>query len=78
MQDRHLCVLKAGSSSLKFAVSGVADDGMRRLQNGEERIGVEGCLLMKTTDRRGLHDRAVPTNDHASALAMLASLPDGH
>ena len=73
MQDRRLCVLNAGSSSLKFAVYGVADVGVRRLQSGEvERIGGEGRLLITSADGKALHDRMVTTTDHASALAMLA------
>ena len=75
MQDRRLCVLNAGSSSLKFAVYGVADGGVRRLQSGEvERIGGEGRLLITSADGK---DRMATTTNHASALAMLASLPDG-
>src|SRR5690348_11499691 len=78
MQDRRLCVLNAGSSSLKFAVYGVADGGPSRLQSGEvERIGGEGRLLTTSADGNAVHDRMVTTTDHAAALAMLASLPDG-
>jgi acetate kinase len=79
MQDRRLCVLNAGSSSLKFAVYIVADDGvLRRSQNGEvERVGGNGRLLVTASDGRPLHDRMVTTADHASALAALASLTDG-
>jgi len=78
MQDRRLCVLNAGSSSLKFAVYGVADGGPSRLQSGEvERIGGEGRLLTTSADGKAVHDRMVTTTDHAAALAMLASLPDG-
>ena len=48
------------------------------LQSGEvERIGGEGRLLVTTADGKALHDRMVTTKDHASALAMLAALPDG-
>jgi acetate kinase len=78
MQDRRLCVLNAGSSTLKFAVYGVADGALRRLQSGEvERIGGEGRLVVSTADGKPVHDRAVTTKDHAAALAMLAALPDG-
>ncbi len=78
MQDRRLCVLNAGSSSLKFAVYGLAEGGVRRLQSGEvERIGGEGRLLITTADGKVLHDRMATTADHASALAMLAKLSDG-
>ncbi len=78
MQDRRLCVLNAGSSSLKFAVYGVADSALHRLQSGEvEKIGGEGRLLIATADGKPTHDSMVTTKDHADALAMLAGLPDG-
>jgi acetate kinase len=78
MPDRHLCVLNAGSSSLKFAVYGLADGRLYRSQTGEvERIGGEGRLLISGADRKPLHDHTVSTRDHADALAMLADLPDG-
>jgi acetate kinase len=74
----HLCVLNAGSSSLKFAVYGVADGQPRLTQSGEvERIGGEGRMLINTAGGKLVHNRAVTTRDHAAALAMLASLPDG-
>jgi acetate kinase len=78
MQDRRLCVLNAGSSTLKFAVYGVADGALRRLQSGEvERIGGEGRLVVSTADGKPVHDKVVTTKDHAAALAMLAALPHG-
>jgi acetate kinase len=79
MQDRRLCVLNAGSSSLKFAVYVVADDGiLRRSQNGEvECVGGNGRLLVNAADGKIMHDRMVTTNGHASALAELAALADG-
>ncbi|HME25185.1 MAG TPA: acetate/propionate family kinase [Acetobacteraceae bacterium] len=76
--DQRLCVLNAGSSSLKFAVYGVVDGQPRRAQSGEvERIGGEGRLLTTTADAKPMHNRMVTTKDHAAALALLASLPDG-
>src|ERR1700748_2572313 len=78
MPDHRLCVLNAGSSSLKFAVYGIDDGTPQQLQSGEvERIGAEGRLHVDTADGRPLHDRMVTTRDHAAALAMLADLPDG-
>jgi acetate kinase len=78
MQDRRLCVLNAGSSSLKFAVYGVADSALHRLQSGEvEKIGGEGRLLIATADGKPTHDSTVSTKDHAAALALLAAMPDG-
>ena len=78
MDDRRLCVLNAGSSSLKFAVYRVTDGSPHRTQSGEvEQIGGEGHLLITTADGKPVHDRMVTTQDHAEALAMLAALPDG-
>ena len=49
--DQRLCVLNAGSSSLKFAVYGVVDGQPRHTQSGEvDRIGAEGRLRMTTAD----------------------------
>ena len=68
MQDHRLCVLNAGSSSLKFAVYGVADNALPRLLSGEvERIGGEGRLLVSSPDGKPVHDRTVTTKDHAAA-----------
>lgn len=76
--ERRLCVLNAGSSTLKFAVYAVVDGQPRRTQSGEvDRIGGEGRLHMTTSDGKVDHDRTVTTKDHAAALVMLASLPDG-
>ncbi len=78
MPDRRLCVLNAGSSSLKFAVFGAGDVALPRLQSGEiERIGSEGRMRVSTPDGKVLHDQMVTTKDHAAALATLAALPDG-
>src|SRR4051812_43918754 len=78
MDDRRLCVLNAGSSSLKFAVYGVVDGMLHRSQSGlVERIGSEGRLLIATADGKPVHDHTVSTADHAAALAMLAALPGG-
>jgi acetate kinase len=76
--DQRLCVLNAGSSSLKFAVYVVVDGQPRRTQSGEvERIGGEGQLRITNVDGKPVHDRMVTTTDHGAALAMLAALPDG-
>jgi acetate kinase len=78
MQDRRLCVLNAGSSSLKFATYSAAEAGPRRTQSGEvDRIGGEGRLRITGADGAAIHDRAVTTADHPGALAMLADLPNG-
>jgi acetate kinase len=78
MENRRLCVLNAGSSSLKFAVYAIADGALRRSQSGEvERVGGEGRLLVSAADGKALHDSVVRTEDHAAALAALAELTDG-
>ena len=78
MENRRLCVLNAGSSSLKFAVYAITDGALRRSQTGEvERVGGEGRLLVNTADGKPLHDNVVHTDDHAAALAALTELTDG-
>jgi acetate kinase len=78
MENRHLCVLNAGSSSLKFAVYTIADGTPRRSQSGEvDRIGGEGRVLVSAADGKPLHDQMVRTADHAAALVALAECSDG-
>jgi acetate kinase len=78
MENRRLCVLNAGSSSLKFAVYVVTDGVLRRSQSGEvERVGGQGRLLVTAADGKPLHDVMVTTADHAAALGALAALSDG-
>jgi len=78
MQDRRLCVLNAGSSSLKFAIYALTDGALRRCQSGEvERIGSQGRLLVNSADGQPLHDRTITTEDHAAALEALAALAGG-
>lgn len=77
MPNRRLCVLNAGSSSLKFATYDVTDGALQRGQSGEvERIGGQGRLFV-VADARTAVERTVTTKDHAAALAMLAALPGG-
>ena len=69
MEDHRLCVLNAGSSSLKFAVYLVSDGTLRRSQSGEvEQVGGQGRLLVTAADGKPLHDVMVTTADHAAAL----------
>jgi acetate kinase len=78
MEHRRICVLNAGSSSLKFAAYVIADGTLQRGQSGEvERVGGDGRLLVNAADGKGVLDRIVSTKDHAGALDVLASLPDG-
>jgi acetate kinase len=76
--NRRLCVLNAGSSSLKFAVYTIAGGALRRSQSGEvENIGGRGRLLVSAADGKSTHDQMVRTADHAAALEALAEFPDG-
>jgi acetate kinase len=51
MENRRLCVLNAGSSSLKFAVYAISDDALSRSQSGEvEQVGGEGRLRVNAAD----------------------------
>jgi acetate kinase len=78
MEHHRLCVLNAGSSSLKFAVYGVTDGNLRRWETGEvEQIGGKGRLLVSAADGKPIHDHMVSTTDHAAALHALAALRDG-
>lgn len=79
MTHRSLCVLNAGSSSLKFALYRVTPDGapQRTLAGEVERIGGEGRLLMTPADGAAPRDTALAARDHAEALHGLAALPDG-
>jgi acetate kinase len=77
--DRRLCVLNAGSSSLKFGVYAI-DGGLRQRQAGEvEGIGGsgEGRLRVTTADGKPVHEAALDAPDHATALDALAAVPDG-
>lgn len=76
MTDRRLCVLNAGSSSLKFGVY-LTNGGLRLAQSGEvERIGGPARMRVSAGGNT-LHDGAVTAPDHAAALDALAALPDG-
>lgn len=77
MTDRRLCVLNAGSSSLKFGVY-AAVGALRLVQSGEvERIGGAAHLKVKAPGGETLHDADIPAADHAAALDALATLRDG-
>ena len=75
--DRRLCVLNAGSSSLKFGVYGI-DGGLRQLQAGAvEGIGGKGHLRVTTAEGKPVHEASVEAPDHAKALDALAAVDDG-
>jgi acetate kinase len=82
--NRRLCVLNAGSSSLKFGVytidGGGIDGGLRQIQVGEvEGIGGSGRVRLRitTADGKPMHEASLDAPDHATALDALAAVPDG-
>jgi acetate kinase len=76
--DRRLCVLNAGSSSLKFAVYGIDDGGLRQIEAGAvDDIGGKARLRVTTADGKPLHEAALDAPDHAAALDAVAAVPDG-
>jgi acetate kinase len=75
--DRRLCVLNAGSSSLKFATYGI-EGGLRQLQTGAvEGIGGTAQLRVKTVDGGAAHEASVDAPDHAAALQALTTAESG-
>jgi acetate kinase len=75
--DRRLCVLNAGSSSLKFGVYGI-DGGLHQVQAGAvEGIGGKARLRVTTADGKPLHEATLDAPDHTKALDALAGVPDG-
>ena len=73
----RLCVMNAGSSSLKFGVYGL-DGGLRRQQAGAvDSIGGTARLRIIAADGRVQHERTLPAPDHATALDALAAVRDG-
>jgi acetate kinase len=87
MTSRCLCVLNAGSSSLKFALyrvtapdgapNGTPKEGLHPALSGEvERIGGKGRLLITPAEGAAPHPTPVAAHDHAEALAALQAMPD--
>jgi acetate kinase len=77
--NRRLCVLNAGSSSLKFGVYGIGG-GLHQMQIGAvEGIGGGGRarLRITTADGKPVHESALDATDHATALDALEAVPDG-
>jgi acetate kinase len=75
--DRRLCVLNAGSSSLKFGVYGIGGE-LRQLQFGAvEGIGGKARLRVTTAEGKSMHEAALDAPDHATALDGLAAVSDG-
>jgi acetate kinase len=77
MTSRSLCVLNAGSSSLKFALYRVAPGGaLQRTLSGEaEGIGGTGRLRIAAEDGAVTHDAKLTARDPAEALVALADGP---
>jgi acetate kinase len=74
---RRLCVMNAGSSSLKFGVY-LVDEGLRLWQSGAvEGIGGKSRLHVVDTDGQAVHDETCTVADHAAALSKIAALDDG-
>jgi acetate kinase len=77
MTDQHLCVLNAGSSSLKFGVYTVAN-GLHPWQGGAvEGIGGKARITVTAAEGRQSHAAEADVADHAAALAAIATIPDG-
>ncbi|HVC60619.1 MAG TPA: acetate/propionate family kinase [Acetobacteraceae bacterium] len=75
--NRRLCVLNAGSSSLKFGVYGIGG-GLHQIQAGAvDGIGGRARLRVATADGKPVHEAALDAPDHAAALDALAAVPDG-
>ena len=75
----RLCVLNAGSSSLKFAVYGI-EGGLRQLQTGAvEGIGGSGKVRLRiaTADGKPVHEATLDAPDHAAALDAVEAVHDG-
>ncbi len=78
MSDQRLCILNAGSSSLKFAVYRVEAGTLHRDRSGQvDRIGGSGRVSVRGADGKSLLDQALSAPDHAAALDALAKLRDG-
>jgi acetate kinase len=77
MTDQRLCVLNAGSSSLKFGVYTV-ENGLHPWQSGEvEGIGGMGRVVVTAADGREVHKAGGHVPDHAAALAAIAAVREG-
>jgi acetate kinase len=75
--DRRLCVLNAGSSSLKFGVYAIEGE-LRQIELGAvEGIGGKARLRLTMADGKPVHDVTLDAPDHAAALDAVAALPEG-
>jgi acetate kinase len=77
LTHRRLCVLNAGSSSLKFGVYGI-EGGLRQLEIGAvEGIGGKARLRITTADGKPVHEAALDAPDHATALDAVEAVSNG-
>jgi acetate kinase len=77
MTEQRLCVLNAGSSSLKFGVY-TTEGGLHPWQSGEvEGIGGKGRVVVTAAGGREVHNEEANIADHAAALAALAAVREG-
>jgi acetate kinase len=77
MSQRRLCVLNAGSSSLKFGVY-LVDGGLRLHESGAvEGIGGKARLRVAAADGTPRHQAELAAPDHATALDALSGLRGG-
>ncbi|MBN8875896.1 MAG: acetate/propionate family kinase [Rhodospirillales bacterium] len=74
---RHLCVMNAGSSSLKFGVY-LPDEGLKlRMSGAVEGIGGAARLRIVAAGGQETHTGQHTVPDHAAALRVLEGLEDG-
>ena len=75
--DHRICVLNAGSSSLKFGVYDT-ENRLRQIQTGAvEGIGGKARLRVTTADGKPVHEASLDAPNHAAALDAVAGVPDG-
>ncbi|HUN42474.1 MAG TPA: acetate/propionate family kinase [Acetobacteraceae bacterium] len=73
----RICVLNAGSSSLKFGVYGT-EGGLRQIQTGAvEGIGGKARLRITNADGKLVHEASLDAPNHATALDAVTDVPDG-
>jgi acetate kinase len=78
MTDQHLCVLNAGSSSLKFGVYQVRDGRLHPWQSGAvEGIGHMASVIVNAADGQEIHKEDAFVPHHAAALAAIAAVREG-
>jgi len=75
--DHRICVLNAGSSSLKFGVYDTSG-GLRQIQTGAvEGIGGKARLRIANADGKLVHEASLDAANHAAALDVVTDVPEG-